>query len=68
MIYGYGAICDGLVRLFRMRFDKQVKVVATGGDARLISEYASSIDMTDPDLCMKGLYLLSCKAPQSKKR
>jgi len=40
---------------------KGVKVVATGGDASLISRYAPSIKKIDLNLSLNGLYLLSQK-------
>ncbi|MGB2706429.1 MAG: type III pantothenate kinase [Candidatus Omnitrophota bacterium] len=61
MLYGYGALCEGLIKLFRKRVGKSVKVVATGGDAPLIAKYAPSMKNVDLDLSLKGLYLLSRK-------
>ena len=59
MIYGYGAICEGLISSFRKKVDKNIKVIATGGDAPLISRYAPSMRRIDLHLSLKGLYLLS---------
>jgi type III pantothenate kinase len=59
MIYGYAAMCDGLIALFRKKIGKDLKVVSTGGDARLISRYTRSLRKVDPHLSLKGLYLLS---------
>lgn len=59
MIYGYGALCEGLIALFRKKLGKRLKVVATGGDAQLISRYAPSLRKIDLTLSLKGLYLLS---------
>lgn len=61
MIYGYSSICEGLISLFRKKIHKNLKVVATGGDATLISRYAPSIRKVDLDLSFKGLYMLSKK-------
>jgi type III pantothenate kinase len=58
MIYGYSALCEGLAASFRKKIGKNIRVVATGGDAPLISKYAPSIKKIDPDLSLKGLYLL----------
>ncbi|UCD55252.1 MAG: type III pantothenate kinase [Candidatus Omnitrophota bacterium] len=57
--YGYSAICEGLIDLFRKRIDKNIKVIATGGDAPLISRYTPSMKRIDLDISLKGLYLLS---------
>ncbi|OGW76050.1 MAG: hypothetical protein A2Z72_07755 [Omnitrophica bacterium RBG_13_46_9] len=59
MIYGYSAICEKLIELFRKRIGIDIKVIATGGDAPLIGYYARSMRKSDPDLSLKGLYLLS---------
>ncbi len=59
MIYGYSAICEGLVALFRKKIGKNIKVVATGGDAPLISRYTPSMKRIDLDLSLKGLYFLN---------
>ena len=59
MIYGYASICDGLVSQFRKRIGKNLKVVATGGDARPIGSYTRSLKKIDPNLSLKGLYLLA---------
>lgn len=59
MIYGYGAMCEGLINSFRRKIDKNIRVVATGGDASLISGYTPSMKKIDLDLSLKGLYLLS---------
>lgn len=61
MIYGYSAICEGLVALFRKKINKNIKIIATGGDALLISRYTPSMKKVDLDLSLKGLYFLdSC--------
>jgi len=61
MIYGYGALCEGLVKLFRKKLGKNMKIVATGGDAPLLTKHAPSVKNIDLDLSLKGLYLLSEK-------
>ena len=58
MIYGYAAICEGLIKKFRKKY-KNLNVVATGGNAKLISRYTSSIQKVDENLSLKGLHLLS---------
>ncbi|MBL7158496.1 MAG: type III pantothenate kinase [Candidatus Omnitrophica bacterium] len=59
MIYGYASLCEGLVKRFKKKLGKDMKVVATGGDATLISKYSPSLRILEPDLALKGLYLLS---------
>jgi type III pantothenate kinase len=59
MVYGYGSVCDGLVAHFRKQLGKKLQIVATGGDARLISKYTSSIKKINPSLSLQGLAFLS---------
>jgi type III pantothenate kinase len=61
MVYGYGAICDGLIKKFKKKIGKNLKIVATGGDAYLISLYTKSLKIINPDLSHKGLFFLSQK-------
>ncbi|NQT22778.1 MAG: type III pantothenate kinase [Candidatus Omnitrophica bacterium] len=57
MVYGYSLLCEGLIRKFKNKF-KNLKVVATGGDAKLISRYSPSIRKVDADLSLKGISFL----------
>ncbi|MEA3489675.1 MAG: type III pantothenate kinase [Candidatus Omnitrophota bacterium] len=59
IILGYAALCDGIIRMFREKYGKKLKVIATGGDAGLIKKYSSQIKAVYPDLLFEGLYLLS---------
>jgi len=61
MIHGYGVLCEGLIKLFRKELGKNIKIVATGGDAPLLTRHAPSVKNIDPDLSLKGLFLLSKK-------
>ncbi len=61
MIYGYGALCKGLVKLFKKKLGKNIKIVATGGDAPLLTRHVPSVKNIDLNLSLKGLYLLSKK-------
>lgn len=58
LIYGYASLCDGLIKLFRKKISKSLKVVATGGDAMLIAQYSSSLKRIDTSLALKGIYLM----------
>jgi len=58
ILYGYAAMCDGLIEEFRERFGKSVKVVATGGDAKLVARYSKHIKKVSPDLIFEGLCLM----------
>ncbi len=57
MVYGYVSICEGLIKRFKKKF-RALKVVATGGDAKLISNYTSSIQKVDENLSLKGISML----------
>lgn len=59
ILFGLGAMCDGLVAQYRKMLGKRLKVIATGGNAGLIKRYAKSIQIVDEDLTLKGLAFLS---------
>ena len=58
ILFGYGAMCDGLISKYRSLLGRGVKVIATGGNAKLIKRYTSSIQIVDEDLTLKSLALL----------
>jgi len=62
ILYGYGAMIDGLVKGIRSEMTQhsreKVKVIATGGMAELIAPFATSIDLIDPLLTLKGLNII----------
>ena len=58
VLYGYGAMVDGMVRKLSEEFSDKPVVIATGGMAELISRYTESIQVINPLLTLKGLYLL----------
>lgn len=58
ILFGYGAMCDGLVAKYRKILGARTRVIATGGNASLIRRYSKSIQVVDPDLTLKGLRLL----------
>ena len=59
ILFGFGAMCDGLVAQYRKILGRSIKVIATGGNARLMKRYAKTIQITDEDLTLKGLQLIS---------
>lgn len=59
ILFGYAAMCDGLIRMFKQKYGKKLKVVATGGDAGLVAKYSRHIKTVYPDLVFAGLCLLS---------
>ncbi len=58
IVYGFAALTDGLIGKIRKEIGKNAKVLATGGNVNLISEYCEKIDKIDLDLTIKGLNLI----------
>lgn len=58
ILFGYGAMCDGLVSKYKAMLGRRVRVIATGGNARLLRRYARSIQVVDEDLTLKSLALI----------
>ncbi|MFC1827079.1 type III pantothenate kinase [Thermodesulfobacteriota bacterium] len=58
LLFGYGAMVDGLIKKLSAEFTETPQVIATGGMAELIGAYTESIQIVDPMLTLKGLYLL----------
>ncbi len=56
--WGFAALVDGIILRMSEEVGGSVKVVATGGAARLIAEATSSIDEVDELLTLKGLKIL----------
>jgi len=56
--YGFGSMCDGLVDKLKRKMGLKFRVIATGGSARLISQYSTSIEKIDEDLTLKGINLI----------
>lgn len=59
ILFGFGAMCDGLVNSYRKILGKAAKVIATGGNADLVKRYAKSIRVIDEDLTLKGLFFIA---------
>ncbi|MBU0960585.1 MAG: type III pantothenate kinase [Proteobacteria bacterium] len=61
ILYGYGALVDGLSERIRKDLCPQgepLKVIATGGMAHLIAPYSKVIEEVDPMLTLSGLHSL----------
>ncbi len=59
LIYGYAALCDGLVSQLKATYGPHATVVATGGASPFIVKHARTIQHVRPHLILEGLYLLS---------
>lgn len=55
IFHGYGALCDGIVRLLMRKHAPKAKVIATGGHSRLIAPFCRTIRIINPDLTLQGL-------------
>lgn len=59
IFHGYGAMCDGLIKLISLEIKGRPKVILTGGYTDLVRKFISQKNYTvDNDLVFKGLSLL----------
>jgi type III pantothenate kinase len=58
MLYGYAGLVDAMVLRMKKELGPGTKVIATGGQARLILSETKTIHKVRPDLTLEGLYLL----------
>ncbi len=58
IVFGYVGLVDGLVRRLRGEMGGAARVIATGGQARLIAADSESIDEVDDFLTLDGLRIL----------
>ncbi|MBN3032918.1 MAG: type III pantothenate kinase [Candidatus Saganbacteria bacterium] len=62
LVFGYVALVEGMIGRIKSKVKSQkskVKVIATGGLAKLICKYTSIVDIIDDKLTLKGLRLIS---------
>ncbi len=57
IFHGFGALCDGLVAKLKAKYGP-MRVIATGGHARLMAKFSKSIDKVNPNLTLHGLRLI----------
>lgn len=55
ILYGFGAMADGLIDRFKSRYGNKLKVIATGGLSKTIAPYITSLDVLDPLLTLRSL-------------
>ena len=60
IIYGFSALCDGIICRLKKKYGSNIGIVATGGEARNIAAYCKSINIKKirPDLTLQGLRLI----------
>lgn len=58
ILEGYGAMTDELILRFRKRYGRNLRALATGGFAGVLSPYARHIDIIDPKHSIKSLLAL----------
>jgi type III pantothenate kinase len=54
-IFGYRGLVKGIIEEIRRELEGSPKIIATGGDAALISRGVPEIEVVDPDLTLDGL-------------
>ena len=60
VVYGYGALCDGLVTKLKTAAKiRRAPVVATGGHAAFIAPYCRTVTDVNPTLTLDGLALMA---------
>lgn len=62
LLYGHAGLVDGLVARMSEELGPGVRVIATGGLAKVIAPLTSSVQHVDVDLTLNGLYLLYHRA------
>ena len=59
LLHGLGGMIDGMIeRIQRELGVKMMTVIATGGNAKLISPYSKTIRKVDTDITLKGIYIM----------
>lgn len=58
ILWGYGAMTDGLINRFKEKYGKNLRILATGGLAEVIRPYTRNIDVVDPMHSIKSLLAL----------
>ncbi len=58
VVYGMAALIDDLTDRIKAEIGAGAKVIGTGGNIKLLSKYCRKLDFVDPDLTLKGLYLI----------
>jgi type III pantothenate kinase len=65
IIHGYTGLVEHLVRMLGRELTAPVKIIATGGDSRVIADRTGCFDLVDPWLTLDGIRLI-CEAEEDK--
>lgn len=57
LFFGFGALCDGLVRRLKAQYAPRAVVIATGGHAALIAPFCRTVQKVNSELTLQGLAL-----------
>lgn len=55
ILLGYASMCDGVIKRFKEKYGRKLKIAVTGGDAGLIVQHSLHMDRIYPDLIFTGL-------------
>ena len=66
IIYGYSFLVEMMLRKLQKKLGGQSKVVATGGEAKLMLNFCRSVKRVEENLTLEGLALILHKGPQVK--
>lgn len=66
IVYGYVGQVEGIVSRMRNQGREEALVIATGGLANMVAKESTIIDITDPFLTLKGLYLIYKRNQEEK--
>ena len=62
--FGFAAMVDGIVSRMKPLLSPEPRVIATGGEARLITPASSTVDIVEDDLTLEGLRVIYNKNRQ----
>ena len=60
-LFGYAVLCEGMITHFKKQYGRRVRVMACGGQAKMIARYCKQIRYVDDTLTLRGLYLTYTK-------
>jgi type III pantothenate kinase len=61
LVYGYAGLVDGLLGRLQAELQFDCDVIATGGLAAIIAPHTQRMRVVDPELTLRGLYLLDAR-------